>query len=131
MHEVAIVEALLDAVRGELRAHPTASVTTVRVRVGALRQIVPDVMTFCFNAAIRDTNLAGASLEVEQVPGRARCRQCRAEFAVEENWFVCPLCRSSNTRLLAGDELLLASIELDAVANDKLSGRGVLSDTMS
>jgi hydrogenase nickel incorporation protein HypA/HybF len=112
MHEVAIVEALIEAVRGELRAYPGATVTKVRVRVGALRQVVPGVMTFCFNAAIRDTNLAGASLEVEEVPARARCPQCRAEFAVEENWFECPHCATAGSDLLAGNELDLTGIEL-------------------
>ena len=114
MHEVAIVEALLDAIRAELRAHPDVTVTSVHVRIGALRQIVPDVMAFCFAAATRDTDLAGAKLALEPVPARARCRHCRAEFAVEDNWFQCPHCGTAGGELLAGNELDLTEIELTA-----------------
>ncbi len=113
MHEVSIVEALLDAVQRELRAHPKARIQTVRVRVGALRQVEPQAMTFCFDAATRDTALAGARLALESVPGRARCRDCDAEFAVTENWFVCPRCQRAGGELLHGQELDLMSIELE------------------
>lgn len=109
---MSIVEALLDAVRQEKRAYPGAQVQIVRVRVGALRQIVPDTLKFCFQAATRDTDLAGVLLELDQIPARARCRNCRAEFAVEDNWFQCPHCAAADGELLTGNELDLTSIEL-------------------
>jgi len=112
MHEMSIVEALIDAVRAETSTHPGAQVQIIRIRFGALRLIVPDTMKFCFQAATRDTDLAGATLEIEQLPARAKCRQCQAEFAVEDNWFQCPHCAAADGELLAGNELDLVGIEL-------------------
>ena len=109
---MSIVEALLDAVQQEIRSHPGAQVQTVRVRFGSLRQIVPDIMKFCFQAATRDTALASATLEIEQLPARARCRQCLAEFAVEDNWFQCSHCAAADGEILTGNELDLVGIEL-------------------
>jgi hydrogenase nickel incorporation protein HypA/HybF len=119
MHEMSIVQALIEAVDKELAAHPGAAVKTVRVRIGALRLVVPEMMQTCYAAATRDTPLAGTRLEIENVPAHARCRQCGSEFPVEEDWFQCPQCRSLDGELLSGRELDLMSIELSQP--DKLS----------
>ncbi len=108
-----MVAALLDAVRQEMAAYPDARVKTVRLRVGTLRQVVPEIMKFCFEAATRDTNLSGAQLEIEQIPAAARCQHCRVDFPIEDNWFQCPKCSGTDGVLLAGNELELASLELD------------------
>jgi len=113
MHEMSIIESLVEAVQQELRAYPAAAVLAVRVRVGALRQVVPESLELCFAAATRDTPLAGARLELEQVAATARCPQCRHEFAVEERWFECPKCQSVGGELLTGQELNLINIELE------------------
>ena len=113
MHEMSIVEALLEAVQREARVHSDARVLAVHVRVGKLRLVVPETLQFCYEAATRDTSLAGSQLEIEAVPATARCRECRAEFAVEENWFECPRCQSVGAELLTGQELDLTSIELE------------------
>ncbi|MGD0016279.1 MAG: hydrogenase maturation nickel metallochaperone HypA [Verrucomicrobiia bacterium] len=118
---MSIVEALMDAVeracvdamRRERRSHADAGVVAVRVRVGKLRQVEPETLRFCYNASVRDTHLAGSQLEIEVVPATARCRACRAEFPVEDNWFECPCCRSVGAELLTGQELDLTSIELE------------------
>jgi hydrogenase nickel incorporation protein HypA/HybF len=115
MHEMSIVEALLDSVREQLRAYPDGQVRAVCVRVGQLRQIEPQMLEFCYNAAVRGTPLEGSRLEIQQVEAAARCDVCSLEFAVEENWFECPRCHSTNARLLRGDELLLTSIEIENV----------------
>ena len=112
MHEMSIVEALLETVRCELRAHPDARVRTVCVRVGQLRQIEPEMLRFCYEAAAQGTPLAESRLEIDQVDARARCDICSLEFEVEEDWFECPRCRTARTRLLAGRELDLMCLEL-------------------
>ena len=115
MHEMSIVEALLDAVRQEIRSHPGAQVQTVRVRIGSLRLVIPETLRFCYAAAINDTPLSGSQLEIETVPAAARCPQCRTEFPVEDNWFQCPQCDALDAKLLSGNELSLTSIELQEV----------------
>ena len=117
MHEMSITEALLETVRHELRAHPDGRVRAVRVRVGRLRLVEPSMLEFCYAAAVRDTPLADARLEVEQVEASARCDVCSLEFPVEESWLECPRCRSARARLLRGDELLLTSLEIEGASS--------------
>jgi hydrogenase nickel incorporation protein HypA/HybF len=114
MHEMSVIEALLEQVRQETR--PGTHVRAVRMRVGALRQALPEMLTFCYDAAVRGTSLEGSRLEVEQLPAEARCRQCCLTFAVEDNWFECPRCGSAAADLLHGDELQLTSLELAKAA---------------
>jgi hydrogenase nickel incorporation protein HypA/HybF len=120
MHEMSIIEALLETVRDELQAHPGARVQTVRVHVGALRLVEPSVLTFCYEAAVRDTPLADSQLEIQQIAAYARCDVCSLEFPVEESWFECPRCRSVSARLLKGDELLLTSLEIEEGSSSNL-----------
>jgi Zn finger protein HypA/HybF involved in hydrogenase expression len=44
---MSIVEALLDAVERERQSHAAAGVVAVRVRIGKLRQVVPETLRFC------------------------------------------------------------------------------------
>ena len=117
MHEMSLVEGLLEVVRNELRAYPDARVRAVRVRVGQLRQVEPSVLEFCYDAAVRETPLTGSRLEIQQVEAIARCDECSLQFGVEEHWFECPRCHSSDVHLLVGDEMLLTGIELDLTRN--------------
>jgi hydrogenase nickel incorporation protein HypA/HybF len=112
MHELSIAEALLESVAQELRDRPLSQVVTVRIRVGALRLVVPETLEVCFHAATRDTPLAQARLEIEQVVATARCLQCAAEFDVADQWFECPFCHSPGGRLRTGRELDLVGLEL-------------------
>jgi len=116
MHEMSIIEALLEQIQQEIRTHPGALVQHVRVRVGKLRQTVPEMLTFCYDAAVRGTSLEGSHLDVEELPAEARCRRCCLTFAVEDNWFECPRCKSTEADLLQGDELQLLSLELTKAA---------------
>jgi len=112
MHEMSIVEALLDVIRQELRGYPDTHVRTVFVRVGALRQVVPEMLATCYEAAVRGTTLEGSRLEVQPVGAEARCRQCSSTFVVEDNWFECPRCQALGADLLRGNELELMTLEL-------------------
>lgn len=118
---MSIVEALLETVRDELHRHPGARLQTVRVRVGALRLVEPATLRFCYDASVRDTPLAGSQIEIDRVQASARCDVCSLEFPVEESWFECPRCHSLNARVLKGDELLLASLEIKEALSSNLN----------
>lgn len=74
MHEVSIVESLLRIAAREIEAHPGARVRSLHVRVGGLRQVIPDTMRFCYEVVTAGTPFEGSRLDIEPVPVRARCR---------------------------------------------------------
>ena len=54
-----------------------------------------------------------AELTIERIELKAECLACKREFKPSINDYICPVCGSSDTKLLAGDELLLLSLEIE------------------
>ena len=70
--------------------------TVVNLRVGKLRQVVPDTLEFYFEFVARGTVCEGARLEQEVVDARLRCNECGHEWAIEIPAFRCPECGGSD-----------------------------------
>lgn len=110
MHELSVASAVVDTV---VRHAAGRRVTGVQLRVGQLRQVVPDSLTFYFGLVSRETVCDGASLELEHVPARLRCTPCAREWAIEVPAFRCPVCDGADVAVVAGDELEVESIEVE------------------
>jgi hydrogenase nickel incorporation protein HypA/HybF len=113
MHELTLAESIVSTVKKAIQDRDGAKVQLVRVKIGQLTEIVPDALQFGFESLIIDTPLAGAKLEIEQVPIVGKCEQCGHEFTVEEFMFICPKCFSSNIQMIQGDELEISNIEVE------------------
>jgi len=113
MHEFSIAEELLKAALEVAETHDQRAVERVRVRIGRLRQIVPEALAFAFDALTKGTLAEGAALVWEEVPTRVRCRKCETVFQPEEDWFwSCPSCGAAGGEVLEGEELILESVTL-------------------
>jgi len=112
MHELALSEAIVDAVMARADTRP---VTEARVRIGYLRQVVPDALTFAWSMTTEGTALDGCELAVEHVPATVACRACGAHSVLSVPVLLCGECGTTDVELVTGDEFLLVSIELAAV----------------
>jgi hydrogenase nickel incorporation protein HypA/HybF len=70
------MESVVDAVTERVG---DAKVVRVLLEIGKLSGVVPDAIRFCFDLATAETTLEGATLEIIETPGRARCLQCLAD----------------------------------------------------
>lgn len=113
MHEMSIAQAILGVVENELERHGLSRAAVVRVKVGQLSGVVPHSLTFCWRMVSEDGPAAGSTLEIIDVPARARCLVCDSEFEVRDFVFVCPDCQSTDLDLLTGRELTVDSLEAD------------------
>jgi hydrogenase nickel incorporation protein HypA/HybF len=123
MHELAVAEAIVAAAERHAEGRP---VSVVRVRVGRLRQVVPQYLSFYFEVAAKETLCKGAALEWERVPSLLRCSTCGAEWdpapPPARNGdelivrFRCPQCESADHRVVSGDELIVESIDVSEPA---------------
>lgn len=109
VHEYAIATGL---VQTALRHAGGRRVTQVDVRIGPLRQIVPETLAFAFDLAARGTVCEGAELAQELVPCRLRCACCEVEWVAAEPDFRCRAC-GWPAEVLSGDELEMRSIEIE------------------
>jgi hydrogenase nickel incorporation protein HypA/HybF len=104
VHELSLASAIVDTVE---RHADGRLVTVITMRIGALRQVVPDSLEFYVDLVGRGTVCDGARLELELVPARLAC--CSGEW--EPPSFRCPSCGGGGT-VVSGDEFLVESIEL-------------------
>lgn len=115
MHELSLCNAIAATVTDHADGRPIRS---VRLRVGAFRQVVPDTLRFCWSGRIADTELAGCRLDLVEVPAVVTCRSCSASTTLSEPMLVCAACGGRDVDLVSGEEFLIESIEVDAVAEE-------------
>ncbi len=68
MHEVGIAEAILDAVRTEMKPYPAARPAKVAVKVGAMSGVDCNSLAFCFEVITRGTTFEKLVLALEESP---------------------------------------------------------------
>jgi hydrogenase nickel incorporation protein HypA/HybF len=113
MHELSVCQAMMTQVEEIAAREGASSVATIVIRIGPLSGVVPELLQQAFTIARAGTLAADAELITERQPIRIRCLACDAESDAEPNRLLCGACGSYRTQVISGDELLLASVELD------------------
>ena len=107
---------MCEAIAGAVNRHAGGQpVTKVLVRIGHLRQVVPDALTFSWQMMTTGGELEGSVLEVESVPATVACRACGAETTLDMPITACSQCYSRDVELLTGEEFAVVSLELAPV----------------
>src|SRR4029453_11552086 len=99
MHELPLSGAIVNTVVKHAAGRP---VSLVSLRVGALRQVVPDTLEFYFEFVSKGTVCEGARLEQELIPALLRCASCEREWEIELPIFLCPACGPAGRVGVAG-----------------------------
>jgi hydrogenase nickel incorporation protein HypA/HybF len=110
MHELSIADAIV-AIAG--RHADGRRVTRVEVRVGHLRQVVPDALAFAFALVAEGTVAEGAELALEEVPAGGCCRTCGTDGALEAFPLRCGRCGSPDVEVTRGEELRVEELEIE------------------
>jgi hydrogenase nickel incorporation protein HypA/HybF len=86
------------------------------MRIGHLRQVVPDTLEFYFGFVSRGTVCEGARLEQELVPAVLRCRGCERSWELDFPDFRCMSCGRADVEVVSGEEFEVESIEVEEAA---------------
>lgn len=113
MHELAVCQAMMSQVEAIAAREGARSVTSITLRIGPLSGVVPELLQQAFTIARAGTSAAESELVTELQPIRIRCLECDTESEAEPSRLLCSACGSFRTQVTSGDELLLASVELD------------------
>jgi len=106
VHELSVAEALVRACREGLALLGGARIESVRIAVGELSAVEPDLLSFAWEAVTAGTDDEGARLEIDYVPVRQVCASCGpVDDRQPGTWLrTCPFC-DAPMRLSGGDEL--------------------------
>ncbi len=114
MHELSIVEALIEQVRRELeRAGQSGRVRRLELSIGRLSGVNCDSVRFAFGLIAAGTPLEGAELAIREPKSVCCCRACEARAEIDALVAQCPQCGSAEISIEGGRDLLLQSIEIE------------------
>ena len=111
MHEYSIVQALVDRVAAEARAHQATAVHRLSIRIGELSGVEPTLLTTAYETFRERTICEGAALDLQMVAARWECPGC-GRVIVRGDLLTCPTC-AVPARLAQGDEIILDRIEME------------------
>ena len=109
MHEMALCEAIAGVVSQHAGDRP---VSRVLVRIGHLRQVVPDALTFSWELLTNVMGLEGCVLDIESVPASVSCASCGTQSTLDAPILACGACESRDVTLVTGEEFAVVSLEL-------------------
>lgn len=113
MHEMSIIAGVIDAVMPSAEQAGATRVLGITLRIGDMTEVVDEALEFAFEALTEGTICEGAQLVVNKVHPRSLCFECGSEFDHDRFHRSCPNCGSYETRVVAGKELEIESIEVD------------------
>lgn len=113
MHELSLCQSLIELLQQQAEAQAFTRVRQLWLEVGPLAAVDPEAIRFAFTAASQNTLAEGAKLHLIELLGRARCRSCGHEGAID-NWDQpCPACGEYRLQVLSGEELRIRELEVD------------------
>ena len=119
MHEFSLVSAVIETLERFGAEQGWGPVKKVTLKVGAMRQVIPQTMQFAFKTACEGTRLDGAELELINVPIAIRCPKCGRTWGEEHMGLICPYCGCDGAQMEQGMELDIDSVEVEDDAEEK------------
>ncbi len=113
MHELSVTENILSIALEHATQAEAARVTVIHLVIGQLSSIVDDSVQFYWDMVAESTICEGAKLHFSRVAAMFHCEDCASDFNMDSRLSECPNCGGIHTRLIAGDEFYIDSIEIE------------------
>ena len=111
MHEMSTCKKLINQIEEVAGSQQGKSVKSVTLSIGALARVDVDELIELFPFASHGTCAENANLLIEREPIFIKCISCNRESSVSASDMSCPICRSEQTQLLSGTDMLLKELE--------------------
>ncbi len=121
MHEYSVCMALLEQVERIAQEHRAHRVERIVLQLGPLSGVEAPLLKHAWPLAAAGSIAVDAELVIEAAPVRVRCTQCGAESEAQANRLLCASCGDYRTRLISGDEMLLANLELAEIESSEVA----------
>lgn len=116
MHELTLCQNILEILRAKLPKQSELRIKRVSLEIGKLVTVDKDALSFCFALATQNTPLAGAVLNIVEIEGMGKCRDCGHISSFAQYPAVCSECGQFKLETTAGNEFRVLSMEVEACA---------------
>lgn len=114
MHELGIVFYVIDAVKKAVEENKASKVTKVTLEVGEVSAVVPSYFKECYSWAIKKEEvMKDSTLDLIVVEAISFCNDCQSTYSTTKYGKTCPHCKSSNTYLITGRDVIIKNIEVE------------------
>jgi hydrogenase nickel incorporation protein HypA/HybF len=114
VHELSIMESVLNIVRDSAEQSNIRKVNKLKLVIGNLSMVLPDSLQFCFQVLSQEDLFRDAVLEIEARDIIIYCTACDQQFLQEDGLcFTCPDCGAAEIEIVSGRELYLDYYEGD------------------
>jgi hydrogenase nickel incorporation protein HypA/HybF len=113
MHELSIVEALIEQVQREVhRSGQQGPVMGLELSIGRLSGVNAKSLRFAFDLLAPGTLVEGAHVRIAEPRAVCKCHACHCRVEIEDLVIECPSCGSGEISIEGGRDLMLQSIEV-------------------
>ncbi|MGW8256875.1 MAG: hydrogenase maturation nickel metallochaperone HypA [Thermoguttaceae bacterium] len=114
MHELSIVEALIEQVQREVqRSGHRGKILRIELSIGRISGVNRDSLRFAFDLLTPSSAIEGAEIVIREVKPTCRCHACGARMEIDDLVINCPLCASDDILIEGGRDLMLQSIDIE------------------
>ena len=110
MHELSIVQNILEIANQEVSKAKASKVEEINLDIGMLSGVEMDALLFAWKACVPNTVLENAKRAINRISATAQCAACLHEFETEDYFAQCPACGDYLTELIKGKELKIKSL---------------------
>lgn len=128
MHELALAQQLVGIIEENAKKHGLKSVKHATLKVGKMAAFKPENVQFCFDSYQKSDLLKDVKLQIIETAVVLHCNACDYEWAdarfddidfahdiahnpIQYQPPLCPECGSTNSKIIAGNEMQLIDIE--------------------
>lgn len=119
MHETGVCRSIVETVEHFALAGHAKRVKTVRIKLGEVHDVVPEILIGAFGWMARGTVAEGAEMVIERIPFTVKCELCGEVYRLDvhdERTWDCPACHQRAYHLHTGREFLIDAIEIENYA---------------
>lgn len=113
MHELSVTQSILDIALQHAEKAEAKRITDLYIVMGQLSSMVDDSIQFYWEIIARGTIAERATLHFRRVPAELQCRSCSTKYHPTDRELACPECGGVNTKIIAGEEFALESIDVE------------------
>ncbi len=113
MHEYSIVQALLNQCEEIAEENNAKTVTKVVAKIGVMSGVETQLLQTAFDTFKEETICDGAEFIIYQQKLKLQCKECNAEFEVDEVRYYCTHCESLKVKVIDGEDMFLMSVEME------------------
>lgn len=113
MHEMSLVESVLEIIEDAAVRQGFSRVKTVWLEIGKLACVEAEALRFSFDAVMRDSIAQDARLEIIELPGEGWCERCACDVAMSALHEACPNCGDFKLAVTGGDQMRVRELEVE------------------